>query len=186
MNTSQAALAGQLVRLASIDFEKDPALIAAWAQDSEYTHLQDADAARLFSGKQTREWLEKDLEESTFLGIRILTDDRLIGFISLGGFDWAARNVWIGIGIGERTDWGKGYGTDAMRIVLRYAFNTLNLNRVTLDVFEENVRAQRCYEKCGFQVEGRARQFLNRHGTRSDLIYMGILREDWVRLNHSL
>jgi RimJ/RimL family protein N-acetyltransferase len=186
MTTVQPIFAGKLVRLASIDFEKDPAVISAWGQDSEYQHLQDAEAARLFSGKQEREWLEKESDENCLFGMRVLEDDRLIGVLSLEGFDWAARNAWLSIGIGERSQWGKGYGTDAMRIILRYAFHTLNLNRVTLTVFEENPRAQHCYEKCGFQEEGRARQFLNRRGTRSDLIYMGILRADWLRLNDGL
>jgi RimJ/RimL family protein N-acetyltransferase len=57
----------------------------------------------------------------------------------------------------------------------------LNLYRVSLDVFAYNLRAIRCYEKAGFVVEGRARQFLNRDGRRWDLIYMGILGEEWGR-----
>ncbi len=88
----------------------------------------------------------------------------------------------MGIGLGERKYWSKGYGTDAMRIILRYAFTELNLHRVSLDTFEYNPRAIRSYEKAGFKIEGRVRQLLNREGRRWDVIYMGILREEWEKI----
>ncbi len=103
----------------------------------------------------------------------------MIGFLNLSGFNWTAREAWLGVGIGEREYWGKGYGTDAVNILLRFAFQELNLNRVSLDVFEYNERAVRSYEKLGFQHEGRLRQLLNRFDRRWDLIYMGILRQEW-------
>ena len=87
----------------------------------------------------------------------------------------------MGIGIGERDCWGKGYGTDAMRVVLRFAFVELNLHRVGLNVFEYNPRAIRSYEKAGFVEEGRLRGFLHRNNRRWDLIFMGILRDEWER-----
>ena len=67
-----------------------------------------------------------------------------------------------------------------MKLVLRYAFTELNLRRVTLNVFEYNPRAIRCYEKLGFQHEGRVRKYLNREGRRWDLMYMGIMKEEWL------
>ena len=88
----------------------------------------------------------------------------------------------MGIGIGEREFWGKGYGTDAMDLILRYAFVELNLRRVSLNVFEFNQRALRSYEKAGFQLEGRQRQVMQREGRRSDILYMGILREEWMAI----
>jgi len=66
-----------------------------------------------------------------------------------------------------------------MRVMLRYAFAELNLHRVSLNVFEYNPRAIRSYEICGFVREGRCRQALHRDGRRWDLIYMGIMREEW-------
>ncbi len=87
----------------------------------------------------------------------------------------------MGIGLGERENWGKGYGTDAMKIILRYAFTELNLRRVTLDVFEYNQRGVRSYEKAGFVIEGRVRGMILREGRRWDVIFMGILREDWLK-----
>lgn len=88
----------------------------------------------------------------------------------------------MGLGIGERDFWGKGYGTDLMKLILRYAFLEVNLRRVTLTVFEYNPRAIRAYEKAGFRHEGRIRGGLYRDGKRYDELFMGVLREEWLNL----
>jgi RimJ/RimL family protein N-acetyltransferase len=75
--------------------------------------------------------------------------------------------------------WGKGYGTDAMRVVLRYAFTELNLHRVSLDVFSYNPRAIRSYEKAGFKYEGCMRSRVQRDGKRWNMVFMGIMKEEW-------
>ena len=73
--------------------------------------------------------------------------------------------------------------TDVMNVMLRYAFTEVNLKRVTLTVFEYNPRAIRSYEKAGFHHEGRLRGLLNREGKRYDELFMGILREEWLKSN---
>ena len=65
--------------------------------------------------------------------------------------NWNGRDAFVGLGIGETEYWNKGYGTDVMNVLLRYAFMELNLLRVTLSVFEYNPRAIRSYEKAGFR-----------------------------------
>jgi RimJ/RimL family protein N-acetyltransferase len=82
--------------------------------------------------------------------------------------------------LGEPEEWGKGYGSEATRLVLRYAFETLNLNRVWLHVYEYNERGLRAYEKAGFRREGRLRQEMFRDGRYWDTIVMGILRDEWL------
>jgi RimJ/RimL family protein N-acetyltransferase len=183
MNTN--LLQGQLVRLVAANAEKDAEQFAQWSHDSEYARQLDSDPAHPKSAKQAKEeiqkWLENEQPDNFGLVIRTLADDRLIGFIGLDGIWWAHGDAFVGIGIGDPEYRGKGYGTDALRVILRYAFTELNLHRVSLDVFEYNSRAIRCYEKAGFVVEGRARQFLHRDGRRWDLIYMGILNDEWAR-----
>ncbi len=178
-------LTGKLVRLVVEDTENIAKLFARWSRDSEYMRLLDTSPARLFSEKATKEWLEKEQEKDPpglyMFMIRTLEDNKLIGEIDLDGIRWSHGDAWVGIGIGERDCWDKGYGSDAMNILLRYAFTELNLHRVTLTVFEYNPRAIRAYEKAGFQLEGRARQFIHRDGNRWDLIFMGILREEWEK-----
>ena len=104
-----------------------------------------------------------------------------IGSCGYHSIDWRNRSGEVGILIGARDYWGKGYGTDAMQTLVAWGFYTLNLNRVHLRVFEDNPRAIRCYEKVGFQVEGRLRQANFHSGAYRDELIMGVLREDWER-----
>ncbi len=106
-------------------------------------------------------------------------DDRLLGDINLEVTHWNCREAFVGLGIGPRDFWGRGYGTEAMQLALEYAFLEVNLERVTLTVFEYNPRAIRSYEKCGFRHEGRLRGALLREGKRWDMLYMGIRRAEW-------
>jgi RimJ/RimL family protein N-acetyltransferase len=135
--------------------------------------------------KKIQGWFEKDLEkekpEQFFFQIRTLDGDILIGFVGLFGEFMNHGDAWVGIGLGEREYWGRGYGTDTMRVILRYAFTELNLWRVTLGTFEYNPRAIHSYEKAGFTLEGRARKNLLRDGRRWDTLFMGILREEWEK-----
>ena len=174
---------GSLVRLGAEDPKQMADAFARWNQDTEYYRLLDTDPARLYSAKKIKEWLEKDLETDppnfVFFAIHTLSDDRLIGFTAFEGIDWSNRDTYVAVGIGERDLWGKGYGTDAMQVILRYGFTELNLHRVSLGVFSYNPRAIRSYEKCGFRHEGCLRQFILRDGERSDMLQMGILRREW-------
>ena len=174
---------GELVRLTAEDSQKKAEAFSRWLRDSEYWRLMASEVAYTSSVRAVKAWIEKEFEQdpppySIFM-IRTLQDDRLIGDIGLDAVRNGHGDTFVGIGIGEREYWGKGYGTDAMRVVLRFAFTELNLHRVSLNVFEYNPRAVRSYEKAGFRHEGRARGVLHRAGQRWDLIYMGILREEW-------
>jgi RimJ/RimL family protein N-acetyltransferase len=181
-------LKGELVRLAAVDSEELGKAYAKWNQDSELARFLDARMVSLRSAKSISDFFEKENkdpspEEHAFT-IRALEDQRLLGDIGLYVINnWTSRDAFVGIGIGNRDDWGKGYGSDAMKTILRFAFHEINLRRVTLSVFEYNPRAIRSYEKTGFQHEGRLRGALLRDGKRWDMLYMGILREDWMRLN---
>ena len=174
---------GQLVRLTAINVETDTEMFARWDRDTEHMRLLDADPHRLMTAKQIKAEIEREEAASQEIqfAIRTLADDRLIGFVGLDGISWTHGDSFIGIGIGDRAYWGKGYGTDAMRVLLRYAFTELNLYRLSLNVFSYNTRAIRTYEKVGFVVEGRMREALLRDGQYHDLVFMGILREEWPR-----
>lgn len=106
----------------------------------------------------------------------------MIGELGLDVVNWPGRDAFVGLGIGETEYWNKGYGTDVMNILLRFAFLEVNLQRVTLSVFEYNPRAIRSYEKAGFRHEGRVRKVLNKEGKLWDVLLMGILREEWIEL----
>lgn len=178
---------GELIRLVAVDPKPASSALTEWVQNSEYQRLLGTAPASLWSLKKLQEWLDKDLEkdqDDNFLfWIQILADGCLAGFISLDGISWAHGDTFISIGIGNRENWSQGFGTDAMKVILRYAFTELNLRRVSLNVFAYNLRALRSYEKAGFVVEGRERRFLLRDGRRWDLVYMGILRQEWLERN---
>ena len=180
-------LNGTLVRLSAVDPEEFGKAFAVWRRDSEFMRLMDSNATRLGSQKDSQKSLEKELEDQQlnqhWFTIRTLAEDRLIGDIGLYVVNWPGRDAFVGLGIGDRDFWGRGYGTAAMRLILRYAFMEVNLRRVTLTVFEYNPRAIRSYEKAGFRHEGRRRALLHRDGKRYDEIFMGILREEWMSLN---
>jgi RimJ/RimL family protein N-acetyltransferase len=179
-------LRGELVRLAALNLETDVETIAGWTRDSEFSHLLETGAPELWTAQSARAQLaeEQDDEKSKgrrfSFGIRALADDRLIGFVDLEVNHWPQREGWLGIGIGRREDWGQGYGTDALQVLARYAFAELNLERLTLNVFAYNERAVRSYLKAGFIVEGRQRERLRRGARRYDMIFMGLLRADWL------
>lgn len=180
-------LRGEQVRLSAADPQEMGKLFSKWSSDSELMRLFGNGPTRAYSTKATTEFYEKELDPNSekhfCFSIRSLTDDRLLGETDLE-VSWMMRNAFVGIGIYDRADWGKGYGTEAMKLILRYAFAELNLNRVTLTVFEYNPRAIRSYEKAGFRHEGRRRGALLKDGKRWDILYMGILFEDWKELNN--
>ena len=95
------------------------------------------------------------------------------------GVTWGDRWGEIGILIGDKEFWNRGYGTDATRALVRWGFDGLNLNRIWLRVYEDNARAIRCYEKVGFRIEGRLRQDRFRDGRYLDTIIMAILRDEF-------
>ena len=87
--------------------------------------------------------------------------------------------------IGNKDYWNKGYGTEAMTLLLKHGFETLNLNRIMLRVYDFNARAQRCYEKAGFVTEGQLRDALYVEGDYRDVLIMSVLRKEWDERNQS-
>lgn len=180
-------LTGKFVRLSAFDPEEMSKAFPRWNRNSEYLRLLNSSARPMLSPKAALKWMEEEAAEmspaSYYFSIRTLAEDKLIGELGLDVVNWPGRDAFVGLGIGETEYWSKGYGTDVMNVLLRFAFTEINLRRVTLTVFEYNPRAIRSYEKAGFRHEGRKRQLLNREGKRWDELYMGILREEWLELN---
>jgi RimJ/RimL family protein N-acetyltransferase len=178
-------LIGHLTRLTAVNAETDSESIARWSHDSQFWRLAHTVPAYPELARQRKQHIEdRGLDLKSF-AIRVLSDDRLIGLIGLYTTFQLQREAFMGIHIGERDFWGKGYGTDALRVLLRYAFDELNLQRMSLSFLEDNDRAMRSYEKCGFQLEGRERHAWAYDGRRWDEIYMGLLREEWLAMNNA-
>jgi RimJ/RimL family protein N-acetyltransferase len=102
-----------------------------------------------------------------------------IGNCGFHEIDWRNRSAEFGIMIGEKSYWNQGYGTEAVRLLMKHGFDALNLNRIYLRVFENNHRAIRVYEKVGFVHEGRFRQAEFKEGEYVDILFLSILRSEW-------
>ena len=178
-------LVGRLVRFTAEEPEAIAQSDIRWQRDSEFHRLLDSEPAQLTSEKKRKADLdEREKEDFTAeryaFSVRTLADDRYIGFLSL----WVIPvhcDAFVGLGIGDRDFWGKGYGTDMMEVALKYAFLELNLFRVSLGLHEYNPRALKSYQKAGFTLEGRTRQEMQRAGRRFDSLWMGILRDEWLQ-----
>ncbi len=134
---------------------------------------------------QEEKWIEKMLDGTSDRNkvFAVETKDGVyLGGIGLHRISWENRNAEVGIVIGKKEYWNKGYGTDAMMTILDFAFNRMNLHRVYLRVFSFNERGIRSYEKCGFRKEGILRKDLYAHGKYHDTIIMGILKDEFEKM----
>lgn len=130
------------------------------------------------------EWFEhlRQKSNSYTFAIRLLKNDQLIGSIGLNTVEWRSRWSEVGIAVADPEYWGEGYGTDAMRIIVRYAFIELNLHRVELMVYSYNERGIGSYNKVGFKHEGTRRQAFFRDGQYHDIHVMALLQDEWLAL----
>ncbi len=155
-----------------------------WMNDWETSRFLVPGVPFLLNLEDETDWFEQRRKDknSMVFAILALPERQLIGNCGLHNLDWKNRSAVFGIIIGEKTFWNKGYGTDATRTLLRFAFEQLGLNRVELEVYAFNPRAARAYEKAGFRRDGVRRAALYRDGKFHDIYLMGILREDWDAL----
>lgn len=109
----------------------------------------------------------------------IEADGKFIGQCALFHFDNVAQTAELGITIGDKAYWGRGYGREAIALLLDYAFRQRNLRKVWLSTNGTNERAIRAYQACGFVVEGRLRQHVWSNGQYTDSVTMGVFREEW-------
>lgn len=135
---------------------------------------------------QEEEWIKDTWklrqERRAFLfAVEVIADKTLIGGSGLFNIDWTSRSAEVGISIYNPEYWGKGYGVESLDLLLDFAFQDLNLNRVGLEVFEFNERAHKCYLKVGFKEIGRKRRARFIEGQYHDSIVMDLLREERVK-----
>ncbi len=178
-------LQGERVHLTAIRRD-DIDTYKKWFTNPEFLRLKSGGVAAPRTQERLEQWLDataKDKDSYNF-SIRLREDDRLLGNCDVEIESQNSRHGWVGIFIGEPDDWGKGYGTEAMSILVRFGFMELNLHRITLNVFAYNERGIKSYEKVGFVHEGTNREALYRDGTYHDVHVMGILRRDWLAKIH--
>ena len=173
-------LIGKRVKLAALE-RKNIDLFLKWFNDPEIT--QYLITYRPLTRDMEEEWfdnLNKNGNRIVF-SIQILKENgesQLIGNCGVV-INWKDRVGILGITIGDVKSQGMGYGTEAMELLVKYCFTTLNLNRVELEVHSFNLRGLKLYKKLGFIEEGRRRKATFIKGKYHDEILMGLLREEW-------
>jgi len=177
---------GKLIHLAPINHERDPEVESRWTHDLTLMRSlsrQPAIPLSIAQMKKKYEATEKEVEESKrlfYFTIRGREDDRLLGFTRIEGIEWTHGTCSLKLAIGDPIERNKGYGSEAMALMLRYAFHELNLYRVSVVVGDDNPAGIRFFLRHGFIEEVRRRKSLLRDGQTYDLIYLGLLRDEWL------
>jgi RimJ/RimL family protein N-acetyltransferase len=175
----------QDIRFGPLDHETHPEIESKWTHDAEFMRLMELKPVRPLSPamvKKQYEALEKKMEEDKnlfYFTIRAREDDRLIGKAVVEWIDWANGNGFISLGLGAPEDRRKGYGSQALSMLLRYSFGELNLYRVTAVVPAYNEGAIRLFLKFGFMEEVRRRKAMHRDGEFWDIVSFGLLNSEW-------
>lgn len=183
---------GQKIRLTPVDLEKDPQVISGWFHDSEFLRLLNLPLALPRSPSQIKkayEEIEKEQDEkSSIFNFMIRrreagnsTGGSLVGFARIFEIEWSNATGQIMLGIGDAHYRGKGYGSEALRLLLDYAFTEVNFHHLRAHIPAYNEIALHTFEKAGFEVEVRSREALQRYGRRWDLLWLGLLRPDWEK-----
>jgi RimJ/RimL family protein N-acetyltransferase len=180
---------GKLIRLAPIDHEKDPEIESRWTNDlSLMRNLSRRPAMPLSVAQMKKKYeaIEKEVEESKQLfhfTIRSKEDDRLLGFVRIEGIEWTHGIANLKLAIGDPTERGKGYGSETMKLILYFAFDELNLYRLSAVIGEDNPGGLSFFKRFGFIEEVRRRKALLRDGRTWDSIHLGLLRGEWLEAN---
>ena len=173
------------VRFGSIDHETHPEIESKWTHDAEFMRLMELKPVCPLSPAMVMkqyEAIEKGMEEEKnlfYFTIRAREDDRFIGKALVEWIDWENGNGFIRLGIGSAEDRRKGYGSQALTMLLRYSFGELNLFRVTAVVPAYNTGALRLFQKFGFMEEVRRGKAMYRDGEFWDIISFGLLNAEW-------
>jgi diamine N-acetyltransferase len=177
----QPVIRGSLVYLRPGE-RSDLSLFVRWLSDARTTeHL----ALRSPIGlAMENRWFEDTLDhhgrDRWFFVICRLADDRAVGSIDLHDLDLTNGSAGLGIVIGDPADTSQGYGSDAIRALLDFGFGELRLERIWLDVYEDNARGRHVYERVGFIHEATLRHGLFRHGVYVDVHRMAVIRGEWT------
>ncbi len=166
---------GTLVRLRAPE-PRDAEPLFEWFNDAEATAGLGLRYPVTFQAE--RDWVERNSVPS-YAGAHFAVethDGRLLGTCGLFGTSWPEnRSAELGVALVDKTQWGKGYGTDTVRTLCRFGFEEMNLHRIELLVFAHHVRARRVYEKLGFVEEAVARQHHWGDGRWYDDVHMSLL-----------
>ncbi len=163
----------------------DVSVLTSWFNDQEVVRYLGRPFTPMYAHDE-EEWIRKLSNQKDQVVFMIDNENNVpIGTIGLHKINPRDQRAILGIAIGDKTHWNKGYGTDAIKVLLRYGFNTLNLRKITLAVFDFNERGMKCYRKCGFVEAARLREEVWIDGAYRDEILMAVFRDEWLKAQES-
>lgn len=170
-------IVGERVYLSPINSE-DCLKYVEWLNDFE-TAKYIAQYSKVLTIEKEEEWISKKTDNEYTFGIILKDCDKLIGNISLVNIKDIDKTAELGIFIGDKDYLSKGYGSEAIMLLLDYGFNYLNLNNIMLKVLAFNERAIKAYQKCGFKIFGTWKESIYFNGEYVDEVYMNILKKNF-------
>jgi [ribosomal protein S5]-alanine N-acetyltransferase len=177
-NEFNAFLSGQNIYLREITISDVPGAYYRWMNDPAITQFLES---RFYPNTMDslNEYVKNKQADSNnvFLAIVIKENHRHIGNIKLGPINWIHRFADIGIIIGEKDCWGKGYASEAISLVTKFAFNTLNLHKLTAGCYEMNQGSVKAFQKAGFYIEGGRKSQYYYQGAYIDGVKLAILKD---------
>jgi Acetyltransferases, including N-acetylases of ribosomal proteins len=173
-------LEGERVRLAPVTEEMLPTFIG-WFADTDVTRY----LGRVLppSLPEEKDWFAGMCRSDRDVLWAVLAGEKLIGITGIHAIDWKNRHAATGNLIGEKSEWGKGYGSEVVRLRTRFAFEQLGLEKLMTEVFAENTASIRALEKAGYRPCGVRRRHAYRHGRWHDMWLAEVLRDEWEREN---
>ena len=174
---------GDLVKLRAYK-EDDVERAVEFINDEEVKKLLDSNIPFPMTKWQEEEWVKRRKAETNFtydFAIEDLDTGKYIGGCSINECNLKNRNCTIGIMIGDKNYWGKGYGSDALKVLIKFIFEEVNMDKIKLNVFSFNKRAISCYKKVGFKEEGLLKREIYRNGRYYDEVPMALFKEDWIK-----
>lgn len=161
--------------------ESDAPIMLESTKDEEIRYMTGTKST--FTLEQIQSYINNISKDSSRndLAICLKENDQMIGELSITDIEEEAKKAGLRISMNSIELTGKGYGTEAIKLILKFVFEDLELNRLQLEVFSHNIRGIRTYEKVGFIKEGTLRESLYYNGKYSDEIIMSILRKDYKK-----
>ena len=176
---------GEKISLRPVDLDDVEGDYLRWVNDSSVTQYM---GTLCFPTTKTalRQYIEKQIGDRDVVFFAVVENEngKHIGNAKLGPIDWINRRTSFGRMVGDRSYWGKGYGTEITKLLLEYAFLVLNLNKVTGAVSVENEGSIRSNLKAGFSVEGRLKEYIYNDGCYKDALFVGITRKEYMNIHH--
>lgn len=153
-----------------------------WFNDQEVIQYLLTDCMPTTYENETKWFDELSLNDRLIFAVETRDKRKYIGNVGLHHINWINHNARTVTIIGDKDEWGKGFGTEAKKLIIAYAFNNLNLHKLSSYVIEDNLRSRRINERCGFDVEGRLQQQIYRQGKYHNVIIFGLSKSHWKQM----